>query len=666
MLGVLIFGYFLVMGYLYADRMFKEKDIYTRLWSGGMLGCVALMWGIIPFASLFGFSKLAHILLIVAFGAPYLIMLYLKKPIDNIKKDSIKSAGSIEPEAPLMDHKVFLLVVLPIFAIISLLMYNHIMYPLPNGGISSGQSTYGDLAMHMGFITSIAEQQTFPPMYDLLPGIKLSYPFLIDSLSSSLYLFGLALRWALLLPSFAFAMLLSMGFTIFARTISGKTSVAVLSSVFFFLNGGLGFAYFFDGAKANPGNFTRIFTEFYKTPTNLNEMNIRWANTICDMIVPQRTTMAGWTVILFALWLLYMAVRNQKTSYFVLTGVIAGCMPMIHTHSFMALGIISAVVLRTTIGEQENKAAYFKKWLIFGVIATVMALPQLLVWTFNQTSGNSGFLQSVLKRAGGNWSSVYFWLNKNDPEWWFWLKNWGLIALFVIPAVLNTSRLNKKFFGGCIAIFIIAQVIIFQPNDYDNNKLFYVVFMFAVIFTAEYLIKLFGLMRASGRYLFNTTQGMPGQYFLAAVIIAACTLSGSLTIGREFASAGQYHTFDKNDLEVAEFIKEKTPPRATFATGDWHLNPVCVLSGRNIFLGAGTFLGPHGYGNEIGRRTPIIRSIFEAENAGALRTVAAQNNIIYMYVGPVEQSKFKIKEEVLSSLTKIYDKAGRRIYQINP
>ena len=62
-----------------------------------------------------------------------------------------------------------------------------------------GQSTYGDLAMHMSFVTSL-KNAAFPPEYALFPGQQLSYPFLMDSLSTSFYLFGWSIQAALAIP----------------------------------------------------------------------------------------------------------------------------------------------------------------------------------------------------------------------------------------------------------------------------------------------------------------------------------------------------------------------------------------------------------------------------------------------------------------------------------
>ena len=95
-----------------------------------------------------------------------------------------------------------------------------------------------------------------PPEYCFLSGTRLNYPFLIDSLSSSLYMFGCPLRIAVLIPSFIFALCIVMGFYILSFSLTKSTTVSVIATLFFFLNGGFGFAYFFESAKEDPSNFT--------------------------------------------------------------------------------------------------------------------------------------------------------------------------------------------------------------------------------------------------------------------------------------------------------------------------------------------------------------------------------------------------------------------------
>lgn len=90
---------------------------------------------------------------------------------------------------------------------------------------------------------------------------------------------------------------------------------------------------------------------FYKTPTNLPAEGLRWVNSIADMLIPQRATLFGWALLFPALQLLHRAVMQREYKCIVPLGIIAGCMPLVHTHSFLAIGIISAFLFVVALGK---------------------------------------------------------------------------------------------------------------------------------------------------------------------------------------------------------------------------------------------------------------------------------------------------------------------------
>ena len=129
---------------------------------------------------------------------------------------------------------------------------------------------------------------------EILPGVKLAYPFLCDSISSSVYVFGASLRVAYILPMLLAILQVFLGAYCLGKAVLKDKAKACLGWVLFFFNGGFGFVYFFDMLSNNKENFTRIFTGFYETPTNLVGNNVRWSNVIVDMLLPQRATLFGW------------------------------------------------------------------------------------------------------------------------------------------------------------------------------------------------------------------------------------------------------------------------------------------------------------------------------------------------------------------------------------
>ncbi len=597
-----------------------------------------MQWhGIVIPSLLFGFNVLSHVVLIIISFIP-LLFLIKKHGLSECKKILLAKG-----ETSTMNKWIFLLVILPITILIVVLLTNHILVPKDNGGVASGQSTYGDLNMHLAFITGIAEQGVFPPNYVLLSGHKLNYPFFAELVSSSMFLFGTSLRMAVLIPSYVISFLLVIGFYYAALKITNKKSVAILATIFFFLCGGFGFSYFLDGARENTTEFTRIFTDFYHTPTNFNENNIRWSNTICDMIIPQRTLMAGWCVFLPCLWILIDALKNKSRKSYILIGIIAGCLPMIHTHSFLALGIICAVMFFAYLIKEQDKKNYIINWLIFGGITAALAVPQLFFWTFQQTSEASYVLKFHFN-----------WVNKSDPYIWFYIKNWGIAAIFAIPAVISANKDNKKLFLGAAAIFVLAEAILFQPNEYDNNKLFYISYMITLILVSDWLVNMWEKLK----------DAKSSRIYLAIVIVFLGTFSGILSIGREMHSGGQFETFSKDMLEMSEYIKENTPKDAVFLTGTSHINPVCSLAGRNVYVGSSIYVYFHGFGNEQYVREVEAKEIYKS-NSEHIIEFCKNNNIDYIYVGTYEKSSLQPNMNEIDKLEKIITIGTETLYKIN-
>lgn len=606
MLGILLFSAFIALGIGICKILFNEQPFFIRVWIGVLTGILGLMWGVIPFSFIFKFSILSHILALVCMIGSFLLLLYLKKG---------KKPASFKPDK---NFYSLLCILIPVLIIAVQLLNSHILLPGKDGSLNVGQSTYGDLCLHLGITTSIATQGVFPPEYSIFPGQRLSYPFLADSLSSSLYLFGTPLRWAVLIPSYVLVAMLVTGFFLFALEILKNRHSALAASVLFFFNGGFGFAYFLEDLKINKGNFTRIFTEYYQTPTNLVGENIRWVNVICDMLIPQRTTLAGWTFLFLCLWLLYKALSRineikESRFLFLCSGIVAGLMPMIHTHSFMGLGIISILWFAVFFFQSTNKKLYITNWSYFVLSAAVLALPQLFYWTFPQSTGG-GFIKLKLN-----------WANDMDLWLWFWIKNAGLIFILALPALVSSNKKLLSFYSGALALFVLGEFILFQPNPYDNNKIFYIWYAFTVILVTEFCSDIYKRMK-----------GIRARPLITAIVVLTCTFSATLSIIREAVSS--YTIFDKNAVAAAEYIKENTPPDSLFITSDTHRNPVSSLAGRNVFSGTPTYL--HFHGVDYGTRAKAVENMFK--NPSSSLELYSKNNIDYIYFSSFEKSQFKI------------------------
>lgn len=650
--------FFCIIGICVANRIFYDKWFFTRIWSGLSIGVICTMWFVVPFSFMFGFTVISHVFALVAMLAFYFVIRKFYKERVSLKYTYDKH------------DNIFFLVTVPLFIIISYILYTHVIYPGNNGTLYGGQSTYGDLSLHLGIITSIANQSKFPPEYSIFSGKILSYPFLADSMSSTLYLLGTNLRWAVLIPSFVMTIIIILGIFIFSKEIIKNQFAAALCTILFFLNGGFGFVYFMDGIMKDPSNFLRIFTSYYKTPTNYNEHFIRWSNTICDMIVPQRTTLAGWSILLFALWTLYKAIIEKNKKYFVYSGIIASLLPMIHTHSFLTFGIISFVWSIVYFFKEEDKTSkyihnflkysslailitfitipkiggivtliivltgliftvgyilneknqkeileYFFLWLHFLLPIITFAVPQILYWTLPQSSEGH-----FLKFQFG-WSA-----NEGDLWCWFWIKNVGLTFILLIPALLAAKTKMLKLFSGASLLFAISNTILFQPNNYDNNKILYIWYIFVIILVSAYIVT-----------IYNRLKDLGGRKFLMAIIIFTCCFSGILTIGREINSSN-IQLYSQAAVSSSEFIKNNTPKDALFISADEHLNPVSSLAGRNIYCGTPIYLSFHGI--DISSRSYEVEKMYT--NPEQFKTISDKIHLDYVFFSDYEKNKYHI------------------------
>ena len=637
--------------------LLPDRQALVRLWLGTALGLALMMWLPALMAFLVRFSKAAHYLALGLLG-----LLCLGAYLGRSKKP-VAVWGKKDREL----GKLLLLVALPLTVIGAYLQWTHNLLPAADGSLHVGQSTYGDLPLHLAIASSL-RNAAFPPDYSILPGARLSYPFLGDSLSTSFMLFGYSLRAAIVFPGILMTGLTFSGYVILANRMADTKKAAALSALFFFLNGGLGFLYLIDmqgvslgdaGSNelqsiAGLGNRLRLVLEgWYQTPANHAEFttyNLRWSNVIADMMVPQRTTLAGWTQAIPCLYLLFDALRSRKEQPFAsqarqwgLLGVWAGMLPMVNTHCFLALGLLSAGWMAYDgIRNRKQGLRALLPWAVYGLIAVALAAPQLFTWTFRQAVGNESFL-----RVRFNWVN-----NQNgrliDGYLWFYIKNIGLPFLLILLALLEKNEKRRFLACGAFAIFLFAEFIQVQPNEYDNNKLFYIWYMVCCVIAADYALELLGRLK-----------GLRARPVIASMAAVCCFCTGALSVAREMVS--DYQAFSKADVEAAAAIEERTEQDALFLTGDGHLNPVSSLAGRRIVCGPDLWLFWHGMKDMTWERHEDVRRFYEdpAHNGDVLETYGVQ----YILLSPNERYAYSVDEDVLDeAYPLLYDQENIKIY----
>ena len=323
----------------------------------------------------------------------------------------------------------------------------------------------------------------------------------------------------------------------------------------------------------------------------------------------------------------------------VLLGIFAGCLPMIHTHSFLALALMSFGFMVYCFLHTANQKRFsqWKHWGIYAGIAGVLALPQLFLWTFGQTFQSEHFLRfqfNWVNNLGGN--------GLQDGYFWFYLKNVGLPFLLIIFALFEKNKRFRLLAYGAFSIFLVAECILFQPNEYDNNKLFYVWYMLCAMMVADYCIMLYDKIR-----------GLRARPLIAVLCSVVFFLSGGLSIARELGS--DFVIFSAEDVETATFVEENTKNDAVFMTGTQHVNPVSSLAGRTIVCGPGMWLYFHGF--DLSERTNDIQAFYSNPRKNA--DIIEKYGISHILITPYEKSSMTVDSHALYEMYDVVFESGQ-------
>ncbi|MBP3636582.1 MAG: hypothetical protein J6K13_03395 [Clostridia bacterium] len=651
MIAGLYLAVYLACGVVMMRCLLPRHSPLTRIWLGLSAGLLMMMW--LPALCAFGlgFTAKAHGVALVPLALITAGCFFLR--------DRRAAAPWDEREEQLL--RQCLLVVLPLTVLSGYLQYTHMVRVDEWGNWCVGQSTYGDLPMHMSFITGL-KNAAFPPDYPFYPGQQLSYPFLMDSLSTTFYLLGCSQQVALILPGTLMMALCYLGVMILAREMTLGKKTVVLATLLFFLNGGLGFLYDFDQAAGHEPNgkltvvarIEHILNGYYKTPTNQPDPNnLRWSNVIADLMIPQRTLLGGWCMVIPCFYLLYTCFDPAKRQRLgggraiALLGVWGGALPLIHTHSFVALALCSAGMMVYDLIHDEDRWPQFRRYLCYGLLAAVLAVPQLVLFTFAQVFQGEGSNSFI--RLWFNWvNNPYGDGELRDFYLWFYVKNIGLPVIALILAVIEKDKHTRRIFSGAAVIIVVAELIRFQPNAYDNNKLLYLAWLLCCMIVADWCAK-----------MWRRLEGLRARPVIAAAAAVVVFLSAGLTLWRECLS--DYQAFNASAVEAAEYAQNNTDEDSVFLSGTQHLNPISSIAGRTTVCGPDLWLYYHGFNTN--ERKQDIEAFFTSPEENL--DVLAKYDVDYIYVSSYERNDYALDEAALDELfTPVFENDEATIYKI--
>jgi hypothetical protein len=295
---------------------------------------------------------------------------------------------------------------------------------------------------------------------------------------------------------------------------------------------------------------------------------------------------------------------NKKELWFM--GGLLTLLPLIQAHALAVLIAMSSLLTLRTLSKKRLKA-----WVIFWLIVVMGSLPQF-VYFYSQSVGQTGFI---------HWQPGWMSYQTNDPWWWFWIKNIGSLCVLVAAGMYFLKpkwRLATLPFWG---IFLLTNLFIFQPWEWDNSKFMTHWFLMVAILASLVVVK--GLR---SRKKFIKT--------LVLVLLATSIWSGLLDNLRLINYQKQkIRLIESSDLELSRWVIANTSPDSLWLTGTAHDHWLPVLTGRKVVLGFPGWLWTYGL-NYSSQEEAVTKMWQGGSQAGELFDAYG---VDYVVIGPHEQ-----------------------------
>jgi hypothetical protein len=532
----------------------------------------------------------------------------------------------------------------------------------PDAWLARYNNTWSDWSFHASYTTAFVYGHNLPPQNPIFAGTPFRYPFAPDFASALLVAGGWSIPAALIWPSWGMTVLALSGLILWARRLTGGIGAGVIAVTLTLLGGGLGFWLFFgDAGRLGLMNALTHIPQTYDRPqVNGHDLlaNIQWYNPILSYYLPQRSFVFGAAIVMAVLLLLtppllampFFRWRETLTTIreswrrwtikseavaFLVAGALTGLLPFFHVHSLVVLGIVTACW-----------AALFPRpaWIGFFAVTLLLAVPRLLM----AVPGDPGVPPD---HQYPRW--LIGWMSGADFPPWFWIKNTGLFWPLLLLALLSPLALRGRtrlMIAPFSAVFIVANLIKFQPWDWDNSKLLVFWYLASAVAVGAMLTR-----------IWRTT--LVGAT-VATAIWLSLVASGALSLMQFLPPQGPaYIWFTAEEVQLADEVRRVTPAKAVFVTGEQPTNPIADLAGRSVLMSYPGWLWS--YGINYTQREADLARIY---NGGATALDLMRHyHAEYLVIGPSERSTLHPNVEYFNAAFRhVLHTANYDVYAVPP
>lgn len=493
------------------------------------------------------------------------------------------------------------------------LIWSHMLVVSADGVKAGYWQFWADTPAHLSYVSALAYRHSFPAEHPLYLGRAFSYPFLADALSAVLVRLGVSIFRAYSAIGWVLAVTFLGMFVWFQTMFLKSRKAAVIALYVFLLNGAWGFIHFFEDV-ATKGLAQTV--EHLPSYTYDPDRGVEMLNIILSTLQPQRAFLLGLPVgllILGGLWKVWESGWWNSYGYLIGLGLLTGLLPIIHPHTLIVVFGVTMWLMLLTV----RRKGWWSTWMAYGIPALAIGLPLLLAFSL-------GTVEASFFRWYPGWLAP-----KHGLNWFvFWWINWGIFPWLALGGFWLLRRRQKLFvvpFGG---LFVLSNLVLFQPHDWDNTKIFTWIFLIGSGLVAVFLVKLakrgaLGVIAAVG---------------LSAVLMFSGFLEAVRLLDRTNLELGMY---TGEEVALAEKVRDQTESNSVFLTSDQHNHWVPNLTGRQIVMGFQGWLWT--YGIDSSDRNRDVRAMYAG--GPSARLLLDEYGVDYVVIGPNEREHFAANVE---------------------
>jgi hypothetical protein len=179
---------------------------------------------------------------------------------------------------------------------------------------------------------------------------------------------------------------------------------------------------------------------------------------------------------------------------------------------------------------------------------------------------------------------------------------------------------------------VVANLVKFQPWDWDNSKLLVFWYLASAV--------------AVGALLLRLARAHVVGAIVATLIWLSLVASGMLSLLQFLPPQGPaYVWYSNEEVQLAAQLRRQTPPGAVFVTGQEPNNAIADLAGRRVLMSYPGWLWSQGI--NYAQREADIAVIYQAgpQSLALLRQYQAD----YIVIGPRERSDYQPNAELFKA-----------------